>query len=459
MIPVILSGGSGTRLWPVSRTKLPKQFCHIFAESLHFMTLQRLTKLSTPWIVTSASLKALTEKQVRELDLPPSHIIYEPDAKNTAPAIGLLCHILSIHGYTDEVVGVFPSDHLIEKEKDFFSSIYRARDEAKKSKIVTLGIKPQYPATSFGYIQVTREVNIADYTASPVIKFHEKPSLEVAEGFLKDGSYYWNAGIFVFDISFMIDLFKEYQPEIWSKIETINPDLSNAKEVYNDLPNISIDYAIMEKLNVDTLSCIPADIGWNDVGSWDAIADLLRMEDTKSIEFQGKGNFTYSKIGEKSYAFAGVSDLIIVDTADALLVTKKGASQTVKDVVSLLQTKHPALLNDHVFEEKPWGKYEVLRDTGIFKSKVIHVNPKQQISYQSHSKREEHWLITQGEGEVVLDEQIIPVKPGSYIKIPLGAKHRIRNTGDKVIEFVEIQMGTYFGEDDIVRYQDDYNRL
>lgn len=465
MIPVVLSGGSGTRLWPVSRNKLPKQFCHIFSDSLHSMTLQRLMRLSKPWVVTSQSLKDLTERQVRDLELNTSQIVYEPQAKNTAPAIALLCHILEQKAQKEEIVGIFPADHLIEKEDVFLSAVNLARDEAKNGKVVTLGIQPCDPATGFGYIQTTKEFSVkhGDLKSHSVVKFHEKPSLETAKSFLAEGNYFWNAGIFVFKVSKMIELFKKFQPEMWTQITKVKSDLSNIKEIYESLANISIDYAIMENLKSDSLACIPCDIGWNDVGSWDAISEILNGNQTNEnnnykVEVKGSNNFIHSNINEKTYAFAEVNDLIVVDTADALLVTRKGSTQTVKDIVDVLKLKKPKVITDHVFEERPWGKYEILKDTEAFKSKVIHVNPKQQISYQSHAKREEHWLITQGDGEVILNDKSIPVHPGSYVKIPLGAKHRIKNTGEKTIEFVEVQMGTYFGEDDIVRYQDDYNR-
>lgn len=460
MIPVVLSGGSGTRLWPISRTKLPKQFCRIFNDSLHSMTLQRLSQLSQPWVVTGASLKDLTEKQVRDLKMNPSNIIYEPMAKNTAPAIAFLCHILFNKGFSEEIVGIFPADHLIEKEEVFLSAVNLAQEEAKKGKVVTLGIQPDHPATGFGYIQTAKSFNSkhGDLKSFGVEKFHEKPSLETAQSFLNEGNFYWNAGIFVFKVSTMIELFKKFQPDLWNQISSIHIDLSNVQEIYSQVANISIDYAIMENLKSENLSCIPCDMGWNDVGSWDAISELLNGGIEQKFQVQGEGNFVHSNVSEKTYAFADVSDLIVIDTADALLVTRKGSTQAVKDVVDMLKLKKPKVVAEHTFEERPWGKFEVLKDTEAFKSKVIHVNSKQQISYQSHSKREEHWLITQGKGEVILNDQTISVSPGTYIKIPLGAKHRIRNTGDKIIEFVEVQMGTYFGEDDIIRYQDDYNR-
>lgn len=460
MIPVVLSGGSGTRLWPLSRAKLPKQFCSIFEQSLHTMTLSRLSKLGSPWVVTSKSLRDLTIKNMNDLSLDPNNLILEPVAKNTAPAIALLTYHLLQKGLGDSVIGIFPADHIIEKEDAFLSAVHLAKQEALNGKVVTLGIKPDQPATGYGYIQTSKISNFTQgaLRSYSVEKFHEKPCLENAIKFLEDGNFYWNAGIFVFTVATMAALLEQHHLELWSAVSKLNSDLSNIENIFSNVDNISIDYAIMEKLSSDKLSCIPCDIGWNDVGSWDAIAELLGGANTlNKIEVQGKNNFIQATTN-KTYAFVGVDNLIVVDTADATLITQKGATQSVKEAVDILKLKQPNLLNEHTFEERPWGRFEVLRDTEFFKSKVIHVNPSQQLSYQSHSKREEHWLITQGEGEVVLNDKVIPVAAGTYVKIPLGAKHRIKNTGANTIEFVEVQMGSYFGEDDIVRYFDDYGR-
>lgn len=460
MIPVILSGGSGTRLWPVSRTKLPKQFCTIFEQSLHTMTLNRLGKLGTPWVITSKSLRDLTVKNMRDLSMDPSNILLEPVAKNTAPAIALLTFHLMQKGLQDEVTGIFPADHIIENEDAFLAAVHLAKADALKGKVVTLGITPDHPATGYGYIQTskTKGATQGDLASYSVLKFHEKPSIEKASAFLKEGGFFWNAGIFVFKVSTMATLLEQHQPELWKAVSSLKTDLSNIDAIYSKVDNISIDYAIMEKLSADNLSCVPCDMGWNDVGSWDAIADILGGVSTDNkVEVHSKNNFVQSTV-DKTYAFVGVEDLIVVDTTDALLIAKKGATQAVKEAVDVLKLKKPTLLTDHTFEERPWGRFEILRDTECFKSKVIQVNPAQQISYQSHAKREEHWLITKGKGEVVLNDEIIPVSPGTYVKIPLGAKHRIRNSGNNTIEFVEVQMGTYFGEDDIVRYEDDYLR-
>lgn len=460
MIPVVMSGGSGTRLWPVSRTKLPKQFCSIFEQSLHSMTLSRLSKLGTPWVITSKTLRDLTIKNLNDLGMNPQNIILEPIAKNTAPAIALLTQSLMQKGLGDSVVGIFPADHIIENEEGFVAAVHLAKEEAIRGRVVTLGIKPDHPATGYGYIQtdgttLSSQGKLASHSVS---KFHEKPSLEKATEFIQAGDYFWNAGIFVFKVNTMADLFQTHQQQMWAAVSALKPDLSNIDSIYAVVDNISIDYAIMEKLPPSHLACVPCDIGWNDVGSWDAIAEILGGAGKENkIEVRAKNNFVQSSI-DKTYAFVEVDDLIVVDTSDALLVSRKGATQGVKDAVDVLKLKKPNILKEHTFEERPWGRFEILKDTAEFKSKVIHVNPAQQISYQSHSKREEHWLITKGQGEVILNDDIIPVQPGSYVKIPLGAKHRIRNSGKITVEFVEVQMGTYFGEDDIVRYQDDYHR-
>ncbi|HEY8271509.1 MAG TPA: mannose-1-phosphate guanylyltransferase/mannose-6-phosphate isomerase [Pseudobdellovibrionaceae bacterium] len=451
MIPVILSGGSGTRLWPVSRANFPKQFCDLFEDSLQSLTLKRCQSLGPLWIITGESLKTLTESNLKELHLSAVTTIYEPVAKNTAPAVALLAHLLVLRGLGNEVVGVFPSDHLIQDTEAFYQAVREAEQLALQNKIVTLGIPPDHPATGYGYIQ-------KDSQSNKVLKFHEKPSLEKAEKFLASGDFFWNAGMFIFKAKIMLEKFQNLQPDIFEIVSQLKEDFSNLNEIYSQFKNISLDYAIMESLSSEELACVPADMKWSDVGSWDAVAQVAEGQaSSKSLEVNGHHNFVFGRQG-KVYSFVGTDDLILVDTADALMVVKKGESQEVKQVVEALQKQGSMLTKDHVFEKRPWGAFEILRDTAHFKSKVITVNPMSQLSYQSHSQRAEHWIITRGQGEVVLDDQVILVRAGSHVFIPIQAKHRIRNTSDSILEFVEVQLGNYFGEDDIVRYQDDYKR-
>lgn len=463
MIPVVLSGGSGTRLWPISRSKYPKQFCDLFDEPLQNMTLKRLARFGKPWILTSAKLRDFTEKKAKEAGFTDLRVIFEPVGKNTAPAIAVLCRILEMESKTNEVVGIFPADHLIEKEDVFSTALELAEACSLENKIVTLGLKPTEPATGYGYIQCDKlpysyKKSLSSHT---VLKFHEKPSVELAKEFLKNGNYYWNAGIFVFPVKLMIELFEKYQPQIWDALTHLKPDLSNLKEIYHMMPSISIDYAIMEKLEPNEMICVPCNPRWSDVGSWDAVKDVyMRTGKTSGnhIEVHASDNFVLP-LRDKRYAFVGVEDLVVVDTDDALLISKGGETQDVKIVVDRLKKEKSKLADEHTFEERPWGRFEILRDKPHFKSKIIAVNPKSQISYQSHTQREEHWIITAGKGEVILDENTISVSRGDYVKIPQGSKHRIKNTADEILEFVEVQLGSYFGEDDIVRYQDDYKRV
>jgi mannose-1-phosphate guanylyltransferase/mannose-1-phosphate guanylyltransferase/mannose-6-phosphate isomerase len=456
MIPVILSGGSGTRLWPVSRQSLPKQFCELFDESLLEKTLRRLQPLGSPWVITLVGMKVLTERVLKNCGIPSSQVLYEPIARNTAPAIALLCKVLESKGQSDEVVGIFPADHFIENVPEFQRLLAEAVNVAKTGFVVTLGIHPTFPSTGYGYIE-TRNEKTSGILARPALSFREKPALKLAEEYVASGNFFWNAGIFVFRVKDMIEGLKSGCPDIWEGLESLKPDLSNLGAIYPTLKSVSIDYAVMEKLRKQ--KCIPANVGWNDVGSWDEVSQLASNTDVGVlIEVKAKSNFVHP-FRDKKYGVVGVDDLIIVDTADALLIAKKGETQEVKAVVERLQSQGSSVATQHPFEIRPWGSFEILRDTPGFKSKVIRVDAGQQLSYQSHSKRAEHWVIISGDPEVVLNDKVLRPRPGEAVFIPQGSKHRMRNVGKSVVEFVEVQVGSYFGEDDIVRYQDDYHRV
>ncbi len=462
-IPVILSGGSGTRLWPISRTKYPKQFCELLDKPLQTLTIERLQKYGSGLLVTSERLKDMTEKDIIQNNLKIEKVLYEPTGKNTAAAVALACKYLELTGRANEVVGVFSSDALIQKQQEFDQALMAAVQSASDNFVVTLGIKPRNPEIGFGYIQV-KERAVNTQKATEVLKFHEKPSLEKAQAFVADGHYFWNAGIFIFKVSKMIELFKQHEPEIWSRISELKQDLSNIEEIYAKLKNISLDYAIIEKLNSSELRCVPCDIGWSDVGSWDALVEVTegtpfsqRSLKKQPVQIAAKANSVFSKQNKK-YSIIGCDDLIVVDTADALLVCKKGESQKVKELVDTLKLNDEKITSEHVFENRPWGRFEVLHDELYFKSKIIRVEAGQKISYQSHAKRAEHWVIVKGQAVVVLDDKEIILKQGEHIFIPQGAKHRILNRTSSLVEFIEVQVGSYFGEDDIVRYQDDYGR-
>ncbi len=463
LIPVILSGGSGTRLWPLSRTSFPKQFVELLEKPLQTLTIERLQKFGTGLLITSEKLKDMTERDIIQNKLKIEKVLYEPSSRNTAAAVALSCKYFEMTNRVNEVVGVFPSDSLIQDNGAFEKALGAAVESAAQGFVVTLGIKPRGPETGFGYIQVQeRALNTGKATA--VLRFHEKPTSEKAQAFVADGHYFWNAGIFVFKVSKMIEHFKTHEPEMWKKISELTPDLSQLKSIYPEIKNISVDYAILEKLTSAQLRCVPCDIGWSDVGSWDALVEVTEgySFDAKSlkqrpVQISSKGNTVFSR-EKKKYGIVGSDDLIVVDTADALLICRKGESQKIKDLVEALKTEDQKIVSEHVFENRPWGRFEVLKDETYYKSKVIRVEPDQKISYQSHSKRAEHWVIVKGEALVILDDKEVVVKQGEHIYIPKNSKHRIMNRTQSVVEFIEVQVGSYFGEDDIVRYQDDYGR-
>ncbi len=461
MIPIVLSGGSGTRLWPLSRSQYPKQFCELMTQSLLGQTLRRLTPIAQPWVLTLADLSHLTRRVLSEQSLPSSKILTEPAARNTAPAIGLLCRIFELHEKQNELIGVFPADHLIEDESAFREAVEKAKLAATLGQIATLGIRPTAPATGFGYIECHGAGEVRE-----VKSFREKPDVETARVYVESGRFFWNAGIFIFKLSSMIEAFRTCAPDIWEPLQELKADLSNLAEIYKRLPSISIDYAVMERVQGQV--CIPCDMGWSDLGSWDDIATFAEAKHTSSqtasvrnqaeiINVKSENCFGLTT-ENKVVAFVELNDVLAIDTPDALLLMKRGSSQDVRDVVAQLAKKNHKSLREHQFEVRPWGRYEIQRDEEHYKLKKIVVDPKAQISYQSHALRSEHWVVVSGEGEVILSDLSTRVERGSYIFIPVGAKHRVRNTGLLPLEFIEVQIGSYFGEDDIVRYQDDYSR-
>lgn len=465
MIPVILSGGSGTRLWPVSRAAYPKQFCEFFDGSFLGNTIRRLKTLGDVHILTTKSMESLTHRAVKSEGLDPQNVVFEPMGKNTAPAIALLCHILDLRGKSAEIVGVFPSDHLISDEDAFMKAVRLAASTAEKGFVTTLGITPHEPATGYGYIEVAGDAvgSAGELKALKVKGFREKPTRDVAQKYVDGGKHFWNAGMFMFRVSDMIAHFKKFQPQIWTKISQISADLSNAHYNYAMVDSISIDYAIMEKLEAQ--ACVPCDIGWSDVGSWDEMARLvdesvgLHSQSHAQVFNQGSDNNYVFSVGNKVVGLVDATDLLIVDTPDALLVARKGSSQKVKELVDSMKEAGMSEATEHPFEIRPWGGFEILSDQKDFKTKRITVDPGAQLSYQSHTKRNEHWIVISGKAEVTLNEKVIPLGAGESIYIPAGSKHRMRNPDTTPLIFVEVQTGSYFGEDDIVRYKDDYNRI
>lgn len=445
----VLSGGAGTRLWPVSRKSYPKQFYSLAGkEPLLIETLKRVEKVGSLHILTTKKLGFPTLGLLNRYNVK-AEIIAEPAPQNTAPVIALFNEI-SFRKNPNAIVCVLPADSYIKPVGAFQKDLDKAIALAREGKVVTFGIPPSAPSTAYGYLKVS-----AAKDSYEVDTFVEKPDLEKAKALISDGAL-WNSGTFVFKASVFKEILKTLAPELHDPLATLKDDMSNLEDVYKKLPSISIDYAVMEKLS--HIACVKATFEWSDLGSWEEVANHAQ-EKHPIHEIDAEGNFyTTSKNYPKTVSFIGTKNIIAVDTPDALLVMEKGHGQDVKALVDLIKSENAKICEDHVFEDRPWGRFEVLRDTPFFKSKIITVWAGQRLSYQSHKHRMEHWIMVEGEGEFTLDDKVTKVKAGDHLFIPLGAKHRISNTGKDKLEFVEVQLGTYFGEDDIIRYSDDYGR-
>ena len=438
MIPFVLSGGSGTRLWPVSRAACPKQFVALFDESLLAKTLRRLAPLGSPWVIAVAEQRFLAQRVMDEAGLPREQALFEPRGRNTAPAVALACRVLLDRGLGEEVAGIFPADHLIQDEAGFHAVCRLAEECARRGQVATLGIRPSFPSTGFGYIEASEEVFAASggHRAFTARGFCEKPDLATAEAFVAAGNFHWNAGMFVFRVATMAGHLERLMPELWREVALLAPDLSNLGALYDRVAPQSLDYGVMEHLAEQVV--IPCDLGWSDVGSWDEVARLSASG--ANVFSDGAGdNFVFAH-GDRVYGLVGVSDLIVVDTADALLIARRGATQGVKGVVDRLSEAGRREATEHVYEHRPWGSFEVLRDTPRFKAKILRVAPGQRLSYQSHAHRSEHWVVVAGEPEVVLDGELLYPRPGEAVFIPRGARHRIQNPGGEMVEIVEVQL-------------------
>ena len=471
MINVILCGGSGTRLWPLSRTLMPKQFVRLFNnKSLFQLTVERNSKVCDgQFIVSNKEQYFLALDQIENLDhskfnIKNSTFLLEPIRRNTAPAIALACMALD----KEEIVLVTPSDHLIKNEFEYEKVLKKAEELAKNNNLVTFGITPTYPETGFGYIQAKPENN-DECLMLNVELFKEKPNLETAKEYLDENlklniknlplKYYWNSGMFCFKAGVFLDELKKYSPEIYDscKLAFTNKIIQNStfKIQHSDMetiPNESIDYTVMEKS--DRVKVVPSSIGWSDLGSFESLEN--EIESNKAvIEVDSNNNFVSST---KQVALIDINELIIIDTPDALLISKKGSSQKVKEVVKQLNQQGSELTKNHTLTHRPWGTYEVLLSTNSYKLKRIVVQPKQRLSLQKHYHRNEHWIVVSGTATVTVGEKKMLVRPNESTYIKMGEIHRLENEGKIPVVLIEAQVGEYTGEDDIVRMEDDYDR-
>jgi len=455
MTNIILCGGSGTRLWPISRSLMPKQFVKLFNDkSLFQLCIERNLKVcKNQFIISNTEQYFLALDQLKELQAVECDYLLEPVGRNTAPAIALACMALD----KEEIVLVTPSDHLIKNEKAYAQVIETAKQLAKEGNLVTFGIQPTYAETGFGYIE-------AD--GMDVKAFHEKPDQATAVAYLNAGNYYWNSGMFCFKAGLFLEELQKYAPDIYDACTTAFSHANKEEMIrikHEDMLNIpdeSIDYAVMEKSS--KVKVVPSDIDWSDVGSFDALDNELEKDQNgntlnqKHISINSRNNLILEN--EKTIATIDIEDLIIVDSGDALLISKKGSSQKVKQVVAKLKEQNSHLQNIHLTAHRPWGTYTVLEDTPGYKIKRIIVNPGKRLSLQKHFHRNEHWIVVSGTATVTVGDQTKIVRPNESTYIKMGEVHRLANEGKIPVVLIEAQVGEYTGEDDIVRIEDDFKR-
>ncbi len=458
---VILCGGSGSRLWPESRESLPKQFIPIFGEkTLLDLTVERVLHLNfktKPIFVSNKNHSFLVKETLSKYNLE-ADIILEPEGKNTCAAI----YLAAKHSSRSDNLLIMPSDHLIHNNEIFKDKILLIKKKMMSDHWITLGIKPSKASDAYGYIKVESSIT---NTFLKVIKFIEKPKIEIAYELIKNENYYWNAGIFIANSKQIIKSIKEYAPDIalccdksFEKIEvnTRTNEFKFPEKLFSKIPSRSIDFAVMEQEK--NIFLYPLNCDWSDIGSWDSIAEINQIQQTnnKIIQIDSSNNFI--KSDKRAIATIGIEDLIIIDSDNATLISKKNHSEKVKLVVDRLKENDYFEAKEHSFEIRPWGKFENLLDDQYCKVKKITLSPKKRLSLQYHNFRSEHWLVVFGIGNIYLDNTNLILKPGESIDIPIKSHHYIENKQDKDLIIIETQLGSYFGEDDIFRLDDPYFR-
>ncbi|WAC63213.1 mannose-1-phosphate guanylyltransferase/mannose-6-phosphate isomerase [Pseudoxanthomonas sp. SL93] len=461
--PVLLSGGSGTRLWPLSREAYPKQFLPLAGDDTMVQaTWRRVATLAdrAPIVVANEDHRFLVAEQLRQVDAPVPAIILEPVGRNTAPAIAAAALQAMAKG-EDPLLLVLPSDHVVRDVAGFQHAVRDAMPAAEQGALVTFGIIPDAPETGFGYIQAD-----AGEGLRKVLRFVEKPDADTAQAYLQEGGYYWNSGMFLFRASRFLEELAQFRPDIVAAVRAAHAGARHDgdfirldKDAFASSPSDSIDYAVMEKTSHAMV--LPVDIGWNDVGSWSALWDVADRD--------GEGNAYHGDViavdTRNSYAYAqrlvalvGVDDIVVVETDDAVLVARKDRVQDVKLVVAQLKKEQRSQAVLHREVHRPWGSYDSVDNGARHQVKRIKVKPGAALSLQMHHHRAEHWIVVCGTAKVTRGEETLLLSENESTYIPLGVKHRLENPGKVPLELIEVQSGSYLGEDDIVRFEDVYGR-
>ena len=461
--PVLLSGGSGTRLWPLSREAYPKQFLALAGDDTMLQaTWRRVADLAdaAPIVVAGEEHRFLVAEQLRQVGAPTPAILLEPMGRNTAPAIAAAA-MQALRGGDDPLLLVLPSDHVVGDADAFRAAVRKAMPAAERGALVTFGIVPDAPETGFGYIQAEQGDGV-----QRVLRFVEKPDAATAQSYLDAGGYYWNSGMFLLRASRYLDELQRFRPDIVAAVRAAFDAAARDGDfirfdnaAFAACPSDSIDYAVMEK--TDAAMVLPVDIGWNDVGSWSALWDVSEQDGDGNahhgdvIAIDSRNSYAYAR---RMVALVGVDDLVVVETDDAVLVARKDKVQQVKDVVARLKAEQRSQAALHREVHRPWGSYDSIDMAEGFQVKRIKVKPGARLSLQSHARRAEHWIVVRGIARVTRDNDVFELFANQSTYIPIGAKHRLENPGTEMLELIEVQSGDYLGEDDIVRYDDQYGR-
>ena len=467
IIPLILAGGSGTRLWPASRSSFPKQFQSLYSEkSLFQETLMRLNgvEIEEPIIIVNEEHKFIVQEQLQEINFK-GKIIIEPESRNTAPAVALGAHFSSMSNEDDCYLLILAADHAIGQEEEFNNAIMRATYLAEKDKIITFGITPSSAHTGYGYIEKGKDIK--DASAFNVLKFVEKPNKELAETYLKSKNYLWNSGMFVSRTSTLLNELElnskdiyEYTKNSFLPVNSETGFIEINKDIFSQCKNESLDFAVMEKS--DNLLVQPLLLDWSDLGSWNSLREV-EGKDAYGNVIKGDvhisdSNDCYIKSEGRFISALGLKDITIIDTKDALLVSSNDKSENIKESVEYLKANNKSEWSHHSTVYRPWGKFESIEKSETFQVKKITVKPKERISLQMHHHRAEHWIVVTGTAKVTCDEEVFLLQENESTFIPKGSKHRLENTLDTPLVLIEVQSGSYLGEDDIVRFDDKYGR-